>query len=305
MNKLFRQAAVITDTAFARSIVDAKQAALLFDQLIIIKTSAFRIDRAFKLGSPEAILGHELDWLQNNSIVRFEKENALRGEAFFQSSPALVQLHKEIQVGYFNVALLPQAKADMYFRRLANATARAAAVFLDQCSDVRHVPLVFHSDGSIDHLSAKTTPQMTSAMSAVFNFVPIPESDTPWENILDLRNDPNTRSAFMDLREWLRSAIDENTTVADLKEQLEHRLDSYEQSLKRHKTRYNYLRLEATALGVFSLPENLLKLRLADIGKGLLSLRKLEIDRLEDEAKLDGCEARYLVHLGEQFSVKT
>lgn len=64
---MFRQSGVLTDTAAYRSIFDLKQAALLFDKIVVIRTAEGDID--YSTGDLFGLNKDEISWLVDNKII--------------------------------------------------------------------------------------------------------------------------------------------------------------------------------------------------------------------------------------------
>ncbi|HEX2101286.1 MAG TPA: hypothetical protein VHF69_11505, partial [Candidatus Synoicihabitans sp.] len=167
----------------------------------------------------------------------------------------------------------------------------------------RHVPLVFPGDCDIPSTGDNVAPifSLTDGLSVVFKQIAIPDENTDWVKILDIRDDPEVTSAFLDLRSWLRGAVDSCTDTHDLPEILREMLNKYERSLSVHRARTRYSVLEAVLNGTVGLAENLLKLKLTEAAKAVLGFRLAQIENFENETELEGREVRYILNIRDKL----
>lgn len=71
-------------------------------------------------------------------------------------------------------------------------------------------------------------PEDTSAKNEVIrivlNALPVPDEQTSWEQIIEYRDDPDSQSKFLDLRNWMTEIARNELTPNEAEEKLEYLL---------------------------------------------------------------------------------
>lgn len=70
-----------------------------------------------------------------------------------------------------------------------------------------------------------------SVLEVVLKSIPIPDDQTPWEDIIEFRNDPESMKRLRRLRMWVRKFAKDttSTSLAEMKDEIEVLLDEYEE----------------------------------------------------------------------------
>jgi hypothetical protein len=58
----------------------------------------------------------------------------------------------------------------------------------------------------------------SDAIKIVLRSLPLPDEKTPWEQILEYRNDPDSRQKFFALRNWMSDVARSNLTPIEIGE---------------------------------------------------------------------------------------
>src|SRR5690606_7704783 len=308
---MFRQNAVIADSAVARGLLDIKRAALLFDRIVVLRTSLAEFDDPTKLSTRAGLFGDEGEWLGEQGILSY---SALDYDAELAAANDAYAEHLELaRAQYCSSILLDGAEYETCVRRCANEMARAAAIKGNVLSDTEHVPLVYgeHYELSTLTVSPGDIPMRSvgrahnPAMVVVFHALPTPDELTPWEAILDYRRDPETRQAFAGLRNWVNEATRAHASPRELYDTLEWELQRYERALRLHRIKFSHQVLEAIVTTPFECVENLIKMRWNDAAKCLFAISRLYLERLEGEETMRGRELHYLVRTRERFGARS
>jgi hypothetical protein len=129
----------------------------------------------------------------------------------------------------------------------------------------------------------------------------IPDDLTPWEKILDFRQDPTHRLAFFSLREWINKATKTKITPAELMDKIEYEMARTQAALKHAKIKYRYHRIETLVTSGVGFLENLVKVKWSDAAKMMFAVGKGQLDALEEEAKIAENELYYLAKAQDFF----
>jgi hypothetical protein len=136
----------------------------------------------------------------------------------------------------------------------------------------------------------------------VINKLPIPSETTPWEAILDYRNDPDTQKNLRALRRWVRKLSSENISPVEISDELETLIDEYQNHMKLHKMKANTETLEVILKIPFEILENLLKIKFSKIPEPFFAIKKRQISLMEAEMNAPGREIAYILKTNEKFS---
>lgn len=312
-----RQSGVISDTAAARSIIDIKRAALLYDRIIILRTKEGEIDRV-EAKSMFGLTRSEQDWLTDTGLIEFQVDTtnkllARNDSGYAAAGDEFIRSCRHYKgTGFGQLCLLPP-RGDGYentIRSAANFSARFSASALQgELDDERFLSICYPLKYQLSMTGAKAVDpysipkamdyEQTSAI--VLTKLPVPSEITPWEAIIDFRNDPHMRQAFLGLRNWMSDVGKSGVSRAEVSERLEYQILKIEDELKRARIEYTLGQTETLVSGTFALIENLLKLNLKDAAGGLFSVAKNRIALLEKEAKIAESGLYYIVKANEKF----
>lgn len=135
----------------------------------------------------------------------------------------------------------------------------------------------------------------------VINALPLPDESVSWEQILEYRSDPESESKFLALRNWMAEIGKAKFTAIEVEEKLEYLINQYQQHMKLHKIKTNTGTLETILTIGLGLLENIVKLNLERVAKGLFTLKHRKIELIEGELKVPGNEIAYIVKARETF----
>jgi hypothetical protein len=137
----------------------------------------------------------------------------------------------------------------------------------------------------------------------VLNSLPIPDETTPWEQILDFRNDADSRSKFIDLRNWMSEVARAELKPNEVAEKLEYLMSQYQRHIKLHKMKTNIGTLETIVVTGAEVLGDLVSFRWGKAAEALFSLTKRHVALLEGELTAPGNEVAYIVKANETFNV--
>jgi hypothetical protein len=140
--------------------------------------------------------------------------------------------------------------------------------------------------------------------SIVINAFPIPDEQTPWEQITEFRNDPDSQNKFLDLRNWMNEISRAEHTPIEIEQKLEYLLSQYERHMALHTMKINRGVFETAVVSTGETLENIMKLRWGKLAKAMFSIRRTKLDILEAELNAPGNEIAYIVKASESFGTK-
>lgn len=131
-----------------------------------------------------------------------------------------------------------------------------------------------------------------------------PEPDietTAWEQIIDFRNDEDSKTKLLSLRNWINEIARREITRREFVENLEYLCNEYEQQMKLHKMKVNNGILETFFMVTTEALEGILRLKPTQTIKALFSVKHRRVQLLEAELNARGCEIAYVVKAREEF----
>jgi hypothetical protein len=144
----------------------------------------------------------------------------------------------------------------------------------------------------------------SSVVQFILNDIPEPDFATPWEKIIDFRNDEDVKNKYLALINWVNRASLTQTSLNDLKEEYEYLYSEYIKHFKIHKMKYNNTLLEIIVNAGAGLLLALQSGEFVSSFKNLFSMNLSHAKLMEEEAKLPGKEIAYIYHVNEKFNKK-
>jgi hypothetical protein len=135
------------------------------------------------------------------------------------------------------------------------------------------------------------------------NRLPQPDETVSWEQILEFRNDADSKGKFWGLRTWMSEIAKEQISPAEITEKLEWSLYEYENHMKLHHMKVNYGILRTLVTAGTGVVENLIKFSWSKAAELLFSVHDRKLALLEAEAGAPGRELAYIVAAREKFKV--
>lgn len=121
----------------------------------------------------------------------------------------------------------------------------------------------------------------------------LPGKDVSWEQIIEYRNDPNSRNRFLDLRNWITDTAHGKLTPFEAQEQLEPVLKRFRKQMEIHKMETVTTALEAYITTPPDVLTNLLNYQAGRTQKQLCFFAQQKLTLLEGEAQSEVSEVAY------------
>ncbi|WKZ41734.1 MAG: hypothetical protein QY328_06750 [Anaerolineales bacterium] len=135
----------------------------------------------------------------------------------------------------------------------------------------------------------------------VINNLPLPNTSTSWEQIIDFRSDPENQKSLLALRRWISKISRENIPFAEIQEEVKWLVNEFQRHMKFHKMKANTETLEVLVKVPFEIVENLLKLKLSKIPEPFFAIKKRQLMLMEAEINAPGKELTYIIKSRETF----
>jgi hypothetical protein len=305
---------VLSD-AFNSEFSILKQQSLLFDQIGIFKLNDFynALEEALRLfKKPDSSLSNivnsiitELEWLKQEDIIfelNIEEElsnpPAIRANVGqqFQNAKNLLNRIMEIQT-----IDLKSLKDDSHRKNLIEeqqfTLLRFMVIAMEAMKGVTAVTTFPYKEFT------RELPNTNKSIVAqvVIDKLPLPSSDTPWEQIIDYRNDPENQESLLSLRRWIRKISTENLSSSEIEDELQWLMNEFQNHMRVHKMKTNTETLEIMVKAPLELIEDLVKLKFSKIPEPVFALKKRQINLLEAELNAPGREMAYIIKTRDTF----
>jgi hypothetical protein len=155
----------------------------------------------------------------------------------------------------------------------------------------------------------KTRSNKDEVMEIVINAMPIPDDTTPWEQIIEFRNDPDSQSKFLTLKNWINEVARMKLEANEVEDKLKALINDYTNHMKVHKIKTKLDTLKTIVLteaglitsgwltGLGALPGVV-----GMVITPLYSMKQRQVALLEEEQKAPGREIAYIIKSRESFS---
>lgn len=138
-------------------------------------------------------------------------------------------------------------------------------------------------------------------IQVVLDRVPMPDDMTPWQSIIEFRNDPDARGHLHGLRNWIAETGRLKLTPSETAEKLEWLIYQQEQHLKRHKINARFKTLGGVFVAAAEFAEDLIKFRFGKIAEGTATVLSHKANLLQAELNGPAKEVSYLIRASSEF----
>lgn len=146
----------------------------------------------------------------------------------------------------------------------------------------------------------------STVVQIVLQEFPVPDEQTAWEQIDEFRSDPNSRSKFFALKEWINQVARMELPNNEVEDKLAAAMSDYTDHMKRHRMKLKWDTLKTIVYAQAFTGGGYLagwgKLGIvAGVIKPLFSIKEYQIKLLEAEQTTPGREVAYIVKAKEIF----
>lgn len=295
-----------------------KQQILLFDQIGILKLNNFHeaINRFLEESKAELSINFSDKLKSMVSDLEYLRQMDIIFEPLIQEAiPSPEQLPNKLPletikevVSLFNIIAEANQKSNSVKtinpnklvelnRKQIFAILRIMSIFMEVTNKATVVTTMPYTSYNIN-LPNSIKSDITQI---VIKKLPLPSNDTPWEQIIDYRNDPENQERLRDLRKWIRKTSSESISLNEIESEIEWLMSEFQRHMKIHKMKANTETLEIITKTPFETIENILKLKLSKLPEPLFALKKRQIKLLEAELNSPGREMSYLIKAKDTF----
>jgi hypothetical protein len=140
-----------------------------------------------------------------------------------------------------------------------------------------------------------------NVIQIVLNALPVPDDSTPWEQILEYRNDGDSYHKFLDLRNWMGEVARSELSPVEVEQKLDHLISQYQRHMNLHKMKTKPGVLQTIIVTPADFVENLIKFNWGKIARNLFTLKQRRIALLEGELNAPGSEVAYIIKSRDAF----
>ena len=307
----------ILPDAWNSDFSDLKQQALLFDQIGIYKLSNFykNLEESLHLfkklvpGFPnkaETIIA-ELEWLQQKGIIfELKIEEELSDPHFSLLNTSIGQkfedakrlLKKVIDIQTFDLKNVDDEKHKIKLIKEQQVTLlRLMSIVMETTKGVTAVTTFPYTE----YTRELPNSSKSNVAQIVINNLPLPNNETPWEQIIDYRNDSETQKHLLSLRRWISRISMQNLSPLEIEEEIESLINDFQEHMKLHKMKANTETVEIIVNSSADVIGNLVTLKFSKILEPLFAIKKRQLSLLEAEMTAPGKEMTYIIKSRETF----
>lgn len=282
-----------------------KQQALLFDHIGILGLSIYipAVEQVLTDDQKKKISQHimELEWLTQNGITF----DPILSPTDFER--LLTMFEQDYATEYHKADDLIKKWGKSKKRDLGaffEATARKDSIFLrllsmamDKNEDYTTVTTL----PEVDYIQELPNSKKRDVIQVVIKNLPLPDTSTPWEQIIDFRNNSENQENLLALRRWISKISSENIKLAEVQEELEWLINEFQSHMKFHKMKANTETLEVLVKAPLEIIEDLMRLKLSKIPEPFFAVKKRELMLMEAEMIAPGKELAYIIKSREAF----
>lgn len=147
----------------------------------------------------------------------------------------------------------------------------------------------------MDHLEA--------ILRVAFSQFPTPGEGSSWQDIFDFKHEMHDKQ--WNFRRFLHTLATERQTEAEIRDDIEWTLSEYTKAMNIHHLKAGESFVEVCVIPVIEFAEDLVKFNWSKIAKGVLGIKKRQIELMEAEMNAQGRECAYLFDAQKEFGTNT
>lgn len=157
---------------------------------------------------------------------------------------------------------------------------------------------------SIAHNTLPLKNNKTHVVEIVLKHLPVLSEDTPWEDVLEWRNDKDAQIKLRRLKHWINSISErDEINLHHLEDEILYLLDEYEQYMKIKKRKFSHSSLYTIVTTIGEILENTVKLKFQKLSELPFKIQESNILLAEEELSAPGRELAYIVSTREHFNI--
>jgi hypothetical protein len=283
------------------SILTEKKIILPHDEKIIVDL-AKQNEKSFKeiIETDNVYLN---DWHNSNHLINLINSNT----DFFNENPSVKSklLKDEILSKDLFKSLLNQEDSHNEFALreiFSEIIARLHSMTLNQNSQDIYIPILERISDFKSHKESKNRDSNKQLiLHTVLNSIPLPDFDTPIQEVLDFRNDNEAKSHILALNNWIIDLSKGDLNQKEISQKIEYLVNEYDKFIKIQKLKFSYSKLEIAVTSIAEITENLVKFKFSDTAKIIFSLFKDNYTIMDSEMKAPGKEVAFISKVRGKF----
>lgn len=177
-------------------------------------------------------------------------------------------------------------------QRLVSSVARIEAIGLRSKDNLDAYAVISREHSSLDQ-DESTLPAHDVLKFALA--VPVPDAHVPWQNIIEYRNDPESRKQFSTIKNCMTEIAQGSLAPAQAEETLQSLLHSYWQEMQRHQMYIEMKWLEVFVVTTAEVAETFESSRPRSAGASWVNIEPRKVGLLEGESTTPGSEVAYVI----------
>jgi len=129
--------------------------------------------------------------------------------------------------------------------------------------------------------------------------LPAPDASCAWDDILNFKTELHDKQ--WGFRRFLRTLALKQQTEAEVSDEIEWMVNEYSKAMKVHNLKASPAFFEAYVIPGLELIEDIVRLKLSKIAKGVMVVNKRKVELLEAEMKAPGKECAYVFEARKKF----
>ena len=285
-----------------------KRYLLLFDGIVVGDEVPGSVGGALK-GQPR----HEVSWLAEQGLVRpglLDAKTVVKPAMDRMPAEERDRFVEMLRSSYSAIGALKCDSNEEMVRRLAEdegyrrqyaeaygLLARSSSLVLERVEGCTAIPVV----GPMAVPSTRDEKSKPNVARVVIQELPIPDDATPWESILDFRQDLDSKRRLVSLQRWMANAAKSDVTERELSLELKELLYQYEQHMELHSIKYRRGVLQTVTTVLGDSLEHLSRFRPGKAASALFAIRDDQVRLLEAEMAAPGREVAYVLQASKRF----
>jgi hypothetical protein len=281
----------------------------MFDKIAIASLYALLRNPGY-FGEEIEVDFKDIDWLIEHGVV-VEAEKLLEGKELITSPESeifhgLTHLQNELLRRKEKKKRRTNRQKDEFLalaREAADSEARMLSILIRQSCNLEAYPVASKYPTVVAPQADKS-----EVLEIVLHKLPMPDEQTSWEQLLEFRNDPDSRHRFLALRQWTSDIARMRLNPNEVEEKLEVLIAGYEDHMKLHKikTRWDTLKTIVLAEAGFITGGWLTGLGALPgiagmVASPIYSIRQHKLSLLGEERKAPGKEIAYVIKAKKTF----
>lgn len=168
---------------------------------------------------------------------------------------------------------------------------RLCSLKLKATEDCEAIP---YSELTTSRGSDESKVMMNNLISVSLKFLPVPDEQTSWEQILEFRSDLDSRQKYLDLRNWLNEMAAGELAPIEVEEKLEYLVSQFERHMAIHKMKIHRSAFETVVVSIAETAEDLVKFKWGKLAQAVFALRRKKAELLEAELTAPGSSIAYI-----------